>query len=85
MQALSRSISSKPKPSRGAQTVITNEFSDSVFQRGLQDLNMMVAQHARERTPVQWAELLAAGGFRMARVASTRSAFSVMVAVPARV
>ncbi len=63
--------------------MITDEFSDAVFQRGLQDLNMMVAQHARERTPAQWAELLAAGGFRMARVAATRSAFSVVVAVPA--
>ena len=72
-----------PKPGRGAQTVITDEFRDAVFQRGLQDLNMMVAQHARERTPAQWTALLAAGGFRMARVAATRSAFSVVVAVPA--
>ena len=83
VRALAKSMSSKLKPVRGAQTVITDEFGDSLFQRGLQDLHMMVAQHARERTPAEWAVLLAAGGFRMARMALTRSALSVVVAVPA--
>lgn len=61
---------------------MTSEFNDAVFQRGLQDLNMLVAQNARERTPAEWARLLAAGGFHMTRVAPMRSAFSVVVAVP---
>ena len=68
----------------GAQTVIANEFCDGVYQRGLQDLNMLVAQHSRERTAAQWAATLAAGGFRLTRVVATRSAFSVVVAQPAK-
>ena len=68
----------------GAQTVIASEFCDGVYQRGLQDLNMLVAQHSRERTAAQWAATLAAGGFRLTRVVATRSAFSVVVARPAK-
>lgn len=66
-----------------AQTVIADEFRDIVVQRGLMDLNMMAAQHSRERTPAEWAALLAEGGFRMTRVAATCSAFAIVVAVPA--
>lgn len=62
--------------------MLTNEFADPVFQRGLQDLNMLVAQHAKERTPAQWAAVLAVSGWRAARVVRTRSAFSVVVAAP---
>ena len=79
---LSHNSKCKQQPC-GAQTVIASEFCDCVFQRGLQDLNMLVAQHSRERTAAQWAATLGAGGFRLTRVVATRSAFSVVVAQPA--
>lgn len=38
---------------------------------------------AKERTEAQFAALLAAGGFRLARVAPTKGLFFVIEAVPA--
>ena len=82
--AQARHTDSCEEQSCGAQTVLASEFCDGVYQRGLQDLNMLVAQHSRERTAAQWAATLAAGGFCLTRVVATRSAFSVVVAQPAK-
>ena len=42
------------------------------------DLNMMVMTGGVERTEVEYRDLLAKSGFRMKRVAGTRSPFSVI-------
>jgi ubiquinone/menaquinone biosynthesis C-methylase UbiE len=47
------------------------------------DLNMMVMTGGAERTEFEYGELLAKSGFRMERVAATRSPFSVIEATPA--
>jgi ubiquinone/menaquinone biosynthesis C-methylase UbiE len=47
------------------------------------DLNMMVMTGGAERTEFEYGELLAKSGFRMERVAATRSPFSVIEAAPA--
>ena len=46
------------------------------------DLNMMVMTGGAERTEVEYRDLFAKSGFRMERVAGTRSPFSVIEAVP---
>jgi ubiquinone/menaquinone biosynthesis C-methylase UbiE len=47
------------------------------------DLNMMVMTGGAERTETEYRDLLAKSGFRMERVAATRSPFSVIEAAPA--
>jgi len=47
------------------------------------DLNMMVMTGGVERTEVEYRDLLAKSGFRMKRVAGSRSPFSVIEAAPA--
>ncbi len=49
----------------------------------LSDLNMMVNNGGRERTAMEYEALAAAAGLRIARIASTPTAFSVIEAVPA--
>jgi SAM-dependent methyltransferase len=46
------------------------------------DLNMMVMTGGAERTEIEYRDLLAKSGFRMERVAGTRSPFSVIEAAP---
>jgi hypothetical protein len=46
------------------------------------DLNMMVMTGGAERTEVEYRDLLAKSGFRMERVAATRTPFSVIEAAP---
>lgn len=46
------------------------------------DLNMMVMTGGTERTEVEYGQLLAKSGFRLERVAPTKSPFSVIEAVP---
>jgi hypothetical protein len=46
------------------------------------DLNMMVMTGGAERTEVEYRHLLAKSGFRLERVAPTKSPFSVIEAVP---
>jgi hypothetical protein len=48
----------------------------------LMDLNMMVMTGGIERTEAEYAALLARSGFRLDRVATTKSPFSVVEAVP---
>jgi hypothetical protein len=48
----------------------------------LMDLNMMVMTGGIERTEAEYAALLARAGFRLDRVATTKSPFSVVEAVP---
>jgi hypothetical protein len=48
----------------------------------LMDLNMMVMTGGIERTGAEYGDLLARAGFRVERVAGTKSPFSVVEAVP---
>jgi len=48
----------------------------------LMDLNMMVMTGGVERTGAEYGDLLARAGFRVERVAGTKSPFSVVEAVP---
>jgi hypothetical protein len=48
----------------------------------LMDLNMMVMTGGIERTGAEYGDLLARAGFRLERVAGTKSPFSVVEAVP---
>jgi C-methyltransferase len=48
----------------------------------LMDLNMMVMTGGIERTEAEYAALLARAGFRLDRVAATKSPFSMVEAVP---
>lgn len=47
------------------------------------DLNMMVMTGGRERTEQEFKQLLSAAGFRLARIATSDSGFSVIEGVPA--
>lgn len=49
----------------------------------LLDLEMLVSPGGRERTPSEYRELLARGGFRLTEIVPTRSPFSVIEAVKA--
>ncbi len=49
----------------------------------LMDLNMMVMTGGIERSAAEYGDLLSTAGFRVERVAATRSPFSVIEAVPA--
>jgi len=46
------------------------------------DIVMLAVTGGRERTPSQYAELLAGSGFRLARVVPTASAYSIIEGVP---
>jgi hypothetical protein len=48
----------------------------------LMDLNMMVMTGGIERTEAEYAALLGRAGFRLDRVATTKSPFSAVEAVP---
>lgn len=45
------------------------------------DVNMLVWVNAKERTAVEFAELLGVGGFRLARIVPTDTAVSVIEAL----
>ncbi len=47
------------------------------------DLEMLVNPGGKERTAAEWTKLLADGGFRLTRIVSTPSLFSVVEGVPA--
>jgi len=49
----------------------------------LADLQMLVMSGGRERTPREFEEFFAAGGFRLAKIHSTAGFFSIMEGVPA--
>ena len=49
----------------------------------LLDLMMLVSAGGKERTEQEWSELLAAGGFRLARTARSSASSHVLVAEPA--
>jgi O-methyltransferase domain len=54
-----------------------------VTQRALMaDLHMMVITGGRERTEVEYGELLAASGFRLRRVIATPVGESIVEAIP---
>lgn len=62
---------------------VVAEPADPVGMRGLIDMHMrVITGTGRERTELQWAELLRNGGFRLERVVPTRSLYSVIEAVP---
>lgn len=46
------------------------------------DLNMMVMTGGIERTEMEYRQLLGSSGFRLERVAATKSPFSLIEAVP---
>jgi O-methyltransferase domain len=49
----------------------------------LLDLMMLVSAGGKERTEHEWSELVAAGGFRLARTAHSSASSHVLVAEPA--
>jgi hypothetical protein len=57
--------------------------ADPVFQRGIMDLHMMSALHAKERTAEEWASMVGQAGFKLKGVVPTRGLFSVMECVAA--
>ena len=63
------------------ETVVP-EGNDMHFSK-LMDLNMLVMTGGRERTEKEYAELLAAGGFKLRRVVPTESVISIIEAEPA--
>jgi hypothetical protein len=63
------------------ERVITQD--DSSREGKLFDINMMVSAGGQERTDVEYGALLAAAGFRLARVIPTPSPVSLVEATPA--
>jgi len=55
---------------------------DHITVHYIMDLHMHVAFGGKERTRVEWRDLLKQGGFEMREVKDTRSIFSVIEAVP---
>ena len=60
------------------EMVIPSDNSPSMAQA--MDMNMMVLLTGKERTELQYRDLLSAGGFRMERVIPTHSPFSIIEA-----
>ena len=48
----------------------------------MQDVHMLVCNNGAERSPREWDALLYAAGFKVARIVSTRSPFSIIEAIP---
>ena len=46
------------------------------------DLLMMCTLRGKERNRTQWEDLFSASGFRLEKIVSTRTAFSIIVAQP---
>jgi hypothetical protein len=55
---------------------------DHITVHYIMDLHMHVAFGGKERTRVEWRDLLKQGGFEMKDVKDTRSIFSVIESVP---
>ena len=76
----------RPAMSRHARLVLAERVvppGNAPSEAKLFDVNMMVVTGGRERTESAYAALLAAAGLRLTRVFATRSALSLVEAVPA--